>query len=49
MERQEHYMRLAIEEAKKAEQIGEVPIGCVIVKDDEVIATGDGTCRVDRD
>ena len=40
MERQEHYMRLAIEEVKKAELIGEVPIGCIIVKDDEVIATG---------
>lgn len=40
MERKEHYMRLAIEEAKKAEAIGEVPIGCVIVKDDEVISTG---------
>ncbi|ANB59179.1 tRNA adenosine(34) deaminase TadA [Anoxybacteroides amylolyticum] len=34
----EYYMRLAIEEAKKAEKIGEVPIGAVIVKDDEVIA-----------
>lgn len=33
-------MRLAIEEAKKAEAIGEVPIGCVIVKDDKVIARG---------
>ncbi|ACB59504.1 CMP/dCMP deaminase zinc-binding [Exiguobacterium sibiricum 255-15] len=40
MERHEHYMRLAIEEAKKAKAIGEVPIGCVIVKGDEVIATG---------
>ncbi|WP_027410569.1 tRNA adenosine(34) deaminase TadA [Anoxybacteroides tepidamans] len=34
----EYYMRLAIEEAKKAEQIGEVPIGAIIVKDGEVIA-----------
>jgi len=40
MERNERYMRLAIEEAKKAERIGEVPIGCVIVKDDQVIASG---------
>ena len=40
MERHEHYMRLAIEEAKKAALIGEVPIGCVIVKGDEVIASG---------
>jgi tRNA(adenine34) deaminase len=34
------FMRLAIEEAKKAEALGEVPIGAVIVKDGEVIATG---------
>ncbi len=33
-------MRLAIKEAKKAELIDEVPIGCVIVKDDKVIARG---------
>ncbi|WP_214851774.1 tRNA adenosine(34) deaminase TadA [Exiguobacterium sp. s193] len=40
MERHEYYMELAIGEAKKAEAIGEVPIGCVIVKGDQVIATG---------
>lgn len=34
------FMKLAIEEAKKAEQIDEVPIGAVIVRDDEVIGTG---------
>lgn len=32
------FMRIAIEEAKKAEAIGEVPIGAVIVKDGEIIA-----------
>lgn len=40
MERDERFMRLAIEEARKAEAIGEVPIGCVIVKGDDVIAVG---------
>lgn len=40
MERDERFMQLAIEEAKEAQAIGEVPIGCVIVKGDEVIATG---------
>ncbi len=35
----EVYMKLAIDEAKKAEMIDEVPIGCVIVKDDQVIAS----------
>ena len=33
-------MKEAIKEAKKAELIDEVPIGCVIVKDDKVIARG---------
>ncbi|EPR28867.1 TRNA-specific adenosine deaminase [Geobacillus sp. WSUCF1] len=38
MNTDEYYMRLAMEEAKKAEQIGEVPIGAVIVQDGRVIA-----------
>ncbi|MDD7911328.1 nucleoside deaminase [Pseudovibrio exalbescens] len=32
------YMDLALDEARAAEARGEVPIGCVIVKDGEVIA-----------
>lgn len=36
----EFFMRLAIEEAKKAEQIDEVPVGAVLVYNQEVIATG---------
>lgn len=35
----EFFMKLAIEEAKKAEQLGEVPIGAVIVKNNEVVAS----------
>ncbi len=34
------YMKQAIKEAKKAEAIDEVPIGCVIVKDNRVISRG---------
>ena len=34
------YMKEAIKEAKKAQLIDEVPIGCVIVKDDKIIARG---------
>ncbi|MEI4771964.1 tRNA adenosine(34) deaminase TadA [Psychrobacillus sp. FJAT-51614] len=34
----EYYMNLAIAEAKKAAEIGEVPIGAVIVYKEEVIA-----------
>ncbi len=36
----EEAMRLALEEAKKAMAIGEVPIGAVIVRDGEVISRG---------
>lgn len=35
-----YFMNLALKEAKKAEAIDEVPIGCVIVKDNKVIARG---------
>ncbi|MDT3416873.1 tRNA(adenine34) deaminase [Brevibacillus aydinogluensis] len=42
MEMQEHetYMRAAMEEAKKAAAIGEVPIGAVIVRDGEIVGRG---------
>ena len=36
----EKYMQLAIEEAKKAEAMGEVPIGAIIVYEGEVIGRG---------
>ena len=36
----EYFMKLALKEAKKAEKKEEVPIGCVIVKDGEVISRG---------
>jgi tRNA(adenine34) deaminase len=35
-----HWMSEAIAEAQKAEQIGEVPIGAVIVKNNEIIGRG---------
>ncbi|MFF2094154.1 MULTISPECIES: tRNA adenosine(34) deaminase TadA [Paenibacillus] len=34
------WMQYAIEEARKAEQIGEVPIGAIVVKDGEIIGRG---------
>ena len=40
MKKEIRFMKEAIKEAKKAELIDEVPIGCVIVKDDKVIARG---------
>ena len=40
MEKEIRFMKEALKEAKKAELIDEVPIGCVIVKDDKIIARG---------
>ena len=36
----EFYMKKAIEAAAHALQSGDVPVGCVIVKDDQIVATG---------
>ena len=36
----EKFMQLAVEQAKKAYQIGEVPIGAVVIKDGEVAGAG---------
>jgi tRNA(adenine34) deaminase len=35
-----HYMGLALAQARRAWEAGEVPVGAVVVKDGEVIATG---------
>ena len=40
MVKENRFMKEAIKEAKKAELIDEVPIGCVIVKDDKIVARG---------
>lgn len=40
MTTEEHYMKQAITQAKKAAAIGDVPIGCVIVYEGKVIARG---------
>ena len=36
----EYYMSLALKEAKKAYELDEVPVGAIIVKDDQVIGVG---------
>lgn len=36
----EYWMSIALEQADIAEQHGEIPVGAVLVKDDELIATG---------
>lgn len=40
MTQEEKYMRAAMREAKKAYALREVPIGCVIVQNDKIIARG---------
>ena len=40
MTQDEKYMKEAIRQAEKAYKIEEVPIGCVIVQDDKIIARG---------
>ena len=47
MSRDEHFMRLAMQEAEKAAAAGDVPVGAVIVKNGEIIARGHNT-RVQR-
>lgn len=44
----EKYMKEAIRQAKKAYAIGEVPIGCVIVYEDKIIARGYNRRTVDK-
>ena len=40
VQEKEYWMRLAIEEAKKAHELEEVPIGAIVVLDNEVIGRG---------
>jgi tRNA(adenine34) deaminase len=43
------FMDLALKTAENAGRSGEVPIGCVIVRDFEVIATAGNRTLTDRD
>jgi tRNA(adenine34) deaminase len=40
LEKDKHFMKAALKAAKKARENGEVPVGAVLVKDDEIISTG---------
>lgn len=44
----EKYMREALRQAKKAEALGEVPIGCVIVSDGKIVARGYNRRNTDK-
>lgn len=45
---EEHYMKEAIRQAKKAAALKEVPIGCVIVHDGQVIGRGYNRRNTDK-
>ncbi len=45
----EDYMRLALEEAEAARDAGEVPVGAVVVCDEQVVARGHNRTIADRD
>lgn len=48
MSSEEKYMRAALREARKAYALGEVPIGCVLVADDKIIARGYNRRKTDK-
>lgn len=48
MSADEKYMKEAIKQARKAYEIGEVPIGCVIVYQDKIIARGYNRRTIDK-
>ena len=48
MTEQEKYMKEAIRQAKKAKALDEVPIGCVIVYEDKIIARGYNRRNTDK-
>ena len=43
------FMELALDEARKAQDLGEVPVGCVIVRDGVMIASAGNRTLADRD
>jgi len=47
--RDEHFMRLALREAERAAENGDVPIGAVVVRDGEVIGAGGNEREVRSD
>lgn len=48
MNQEEKFMKAAIKEARKAEKLEEVPIGCVIVYDGKIIARGYNRRNTDK-
>ena len=49
MNKDEHFMRLAIQLAQKASDMGEVPVGALVVRDDEIISQAHNRREIDQD
>lgn len=45
----EKYMCLALEQAKKAAEMGEVPIGAAVVREGEVLSLAHNLCETNKD
>ena len=45
----EEYMNIALDEAKKAYELGEIPIGAVLVVGNEIIAKGHNLRELEHD
>ena len=43
------FMDMALEEARRAAQAGEVPVGCVVVRNGQVVARAANRTLTDRD
>ena len=43
------FMDLALDEARKAKSLGEVPVGCVVVRDGAIVASAGNRTLADRD
>ena len=49
MQKREYFMRLALEQARLAAREGEVPVGCVVVHGDTVVAQAHNRRETDHD
>jgi tRNA(adenine34) deaminase len=49
VERDERFMRLALDEARVAADVGDVPVGAVVVRGDEVLARAGNARERDQD
>jgi tRNA(adenine34) deaminase len=44
-----YFMQMALKEAKKAQDAGEVPVGAIVIKDGKLVAKGFNRCIIDND